>query len=263
MKEEKLVLFKERKQELIEEVKNKETYANAKTLLAKYGETITPEIRSPVLNGNNKNQRVSIKPTSSGSDKPNVSVMSPNSGPFENGNHPVQTPVRGGPTRLAAGVTPGKLPRTILPPQRTFWGTMLDTIVGDGPSKRYALICKSCSSHNGMALEEEFEYLSFRCAYCNYLNGARKHKPVFKPDLFSPPPQPQNGSINVERMDMSVTDSSDSKEPMNESRVTRRSIRVPTTNNNGNHSRSLSLENKCQHNPILSSSEESLSDKNK
>jgi hypothetical protein len=35
-----------------------------------------------------------------------------------------------------AGVTPGKLPRAILPPQRTFWGAILDVIVGDGPSKR-------------------------------------------------------------------------------------------------------------------------------
>lgn len=34
------------------------------------------------------------------------------------------------------GVTPGKLPRAILPPQRTFWGAILDTVVGDGPSKR-------------------------------------------------------------------------------------------------------------------------------
>ena len=32
--------------------------------------------------------------------------------------------------------SPGKLPRAILPPQRTFWGTILDAIVGDGPSKR-------------------------------------------------------------------------------------------------------------------------------
>jgi len=31
---------------------------------------------------------------------------------------------------------PGKLPRAILPPQRTFWGAVLDAIVGDGPSKR-------------------------------------------------------------------------------------------------------------------------------
>jgi hypothetical protein len=54
MKEEKIVLFKERKQELIEEVKTKETYTVAKNLLEKYGETITPEVRSPVINGNSK-----------------------------------------------------------------------------------------------------------------------------------------------------------------------------------------------------------------
>jgi hypothetical protein len=98
LSEEKLVLFKERKQELvrvyqyisiiylliflqIEEVKTKETYAIAKNLLEKYGETITP-----VINGNNKGtknkttfrpwkyfsfiidvrQRASINPTAAG-----------------------------------------------------------------------------------------------------------------------------------------------------------------------------------------------------
>ncbi len=53
-------------------------------------------------------------------------------------------------------------------------------------------------------------------------------------------------------MQTSVVDSSDSNDAIEESRVTRRSIRVPATNNNG-----------VQQNPILSSSEESLSDKNK
>jgi hypothetical protein len=107
---------------------------------------------------------------------------------------------------------------------------------------------------------EFLKFLAFRCAYCNYLNGARKHKPVFKSDFFSPT-QPQNSTTNVERMEMSVIDSSDSTNPINESRVTRRSIRVPTTTNNGIHPRSLSLENKHQIHPALSSSEESLSDK--
>ncbi|UJR15161.1 hypothetical protein I4U23_002124 [Adineta vaga] len=235
-KEEKLVLFKDRKQELIEEVKNKETYAVAKNLLEKYGETITPGVRSPIINGNSKDlhQRTSIKPALSGLEKPAISIVSPRPAASENGNYQMQTPVRGGPTRLAVGVTPGKLPRAILPPQRTFWGTILDTMVGDGPSKRYALICHSCNSHNGMALEEEFEYLSFRCAYCNYLNGARKHKPVFNGNLSSPPPLPpsfpvENQSV-VEPMEMSATDSSDSADQANESRVTRRSIRIPATN---------------------------------
>jgi len=45
MKEDQLVSFKDRKQELIEEVKNKETYSVAKNLLEKYGETLTPEAR--------------------------------------------------------------------------------------------------------------------------------------------------------------------------------------------------------------------------
>ncbi|CAF1217487.1 unnamed protein product [Rotaria sordida] len=259
MKEEKLELFKERKQELIEEVKNKETYAVAKNLLEKYGEKLTPEVGSPVIN--DQRPRASSKPTISGAEKPSVSVVSPKPSSFENGNQLVQTPVREGSTRLAAGVTPGKLPRAIQPPQRTFWGAILDTIVGDGPSKRYGLICKSCNSHNGMALEEEFEYLSFRCAYCNYFNGARKHKPVFNPDLFSTN-QTQNEN-NIERMEISTTDSSDSTDPINESRITRRSIRVPITNKNEIRSRSISLENKHQNHPtISSSSDENLSAKN-
>ena len=49
--------------------------------------------------------------------------------------------------------------------------------MGDGPNNRYALVCSSCHSHNGMALRDEFEYISFRCAYCYHLNPARRNKP--------------------------------------------------------------------------------------
>uniref|UniRef100_A0A672NSW4 Endoplasmic reticulum junction formation protein lunapark n=1 Tax=Sinocyclocheilus grahami TaxID=75366 RepID=A0A672NSW4_SINGR len=42
---------------------------------------------------------------------------------------------------------------------------------------RYALICQQCFSHNGMALKEEFEYAAFRCAYCYFMNPARKTRP--------------------------------------------------------------------------------------
>ena len=40
--------------------------------------------------------------------------------------------------------------------------------IGDGPSYRYALICKYCYGHNGMALKDEFEYigkLQFNCSF--------------------------------------------------------------------------------------------------
>lgn len=70
------------------------------------------------------------------------------------------------------------LARSILPRDRSVLDKMVDYLVGDGPSNRYALICQKCSSHNGMALKEEFEYLAFRCCYCNTFNPARKMRPV-------------------------------------------------------------------------------------
>jgi hypothetical protein len=36
---------------------------------------------------------------------------------------------------------------------------LVDYLVGDGPNNRYALICKQCQTHNGMALKEEFEFV--------------------------------------------------------------------------------------------------------
>lgn len=54
---------------------------------------------------------------------------------------------------------------------------VVEYLVGDGPNNRYALICSECHSHNGMVLRDEFEYTTFRCAYCYHLNPARKRKP--------------------------------------------------------------------------------------
>lgn len=51
------------------------------------------------------------------------------------------------------------MPRPVLPRERTFVDKFVDYIVGDGPSNRYALICRQCQSHNGMALKEEFEFI--------------------------------------------------------------------------------------------------------
>ncbi|CAH8557051.1 unnamed protein product [Schistosoma curassoni] len=66
-----------------------------------------------------------------------------------------------------------RLLRPLLPRERSIIDKVLDALVGDGPDKRFALICNECSSHNGMALQEEFEYLAFRCCYCNHFNPAR------------------------------------------------------------------------------------------
>lgn len=68
------------------------------------------------------------------------------------------------------------LPRPIIAPNRTIFDKILDFFIGEGPNNRFALICKSCHFHNGMALKEEFEYVAFRCAYCLFYNESRKTK---------------------------------------------------------------------------------------
>uniref|UniRef100_A0A8C7RKX7 Endoplasmic reticulum junction formation protein lunapark n=1 Tax=Oncorhynchus mykiss TaxID=8022 RepID=A0A8C7RKX7_ONCMY len=80
------------------------------------------------------------------------------------------------PGTLVPGVGP-PLARPVLPRDRGAMDRVIEYLVGDGPQNRYALICQQCLTHNGMALKEEFEYIAFRCAYCCFLNPARKARP--------------------------------------------------------------------------------------
>ncbi|XP_077563152.1 zinc-ribbon metal-binding protein lunapark isoform X2 [Haemaphysalis longicornis] len=93
--------------------------------------------------------------------------------------------------RPLSGTEPGlvpvpALPRPILPRERTAFDRVIDFLVGEGPSNRYALICNRCCSHNGMALKEEYEYLSFRCCYCFHWNQAKKQRPELPKVLEMP-----------------------------------------------------------------------------
>ena len=76
------------------------------------------------------------------------------------------------------------LPRPVLPRGRSYMDRVVEYLVGDGSYNQYALICKQCQSHNGMALREEFDFLSYRCCYCHYWNPAKKQKPT-APRLLS------------------------------------------------------------------------------
>lgn len=100
-------------------------------------------------------------------------------------------------------------PQPILPRERTAVDKVIEYLVGDGPNNRYALICKQCFSHNGMALKEEFDYTAFRCCYCYHLNPARKQRPVAPKldyDTWSTPKptSAQGGSLRHRRPTNSV-----------------------------------------------------------
>ncbi|XP_041938598.1 endoplasmic reticulum junction formation protein lunapark-A isoform X2 [Alosa sapidissima] len=206
---EKLEDLKSQKRKILEQVMETETYKNAKLILERFdpdskkkielestphGQPMTPRP------GQELRQR-NVTPRS-------MPLVAPSPGPArlppvvpaaKSSNAAHHTAPGGPPERnLAAAaaqqtfirrpMTPGTpvpgmhppgppLARPVLPRERGALDRVIEYFVGDGPQNRYALICQQCLSHNGMALKEEFEYIAFRCAYCYFLNPARKTRP--------------------------------------------------------------------------------------
>uniref|UniRef100_A0A3Q1EQX3 Endoplasmic reticulum junction formation protein lunapark n=1 Tax=Acanthochromis polyacanthus TaxID=80966 RepID=A0A3Q1EQX3_9TELE len=237
------------KKKILEEVMETETYKNAKLILERFdpeakkkAELESTPVRSPMTPrpGQELRQRgVPMMPMGT----PAAMGMTPPPGarPMMG---PGGTPVApGGPperSALSASILQGAAPRTpcspipgvglhppgpplarpILPKDRGAVDRVIEYLVGDGPQNRYALICQQCFSHNGMALKEEFEYLAFRCAYCYFLNPARKTRPQaprlpefsyerrLRAESRSPGPSPRSGTDTEE----SAPPSGDEKE---------------------------------------------------
>ncbi|NXA73661.1 LNP protein, partial [Thryothorus ludovicianus] len=194
----------------LEEVMEKETYKNAKLILERFdpessakgtelpsaGTSATPRPGQEIRQRTAAQRNASTAPPASpkqGSPKsplpasPNLQREAPAlSGVPERTAVPsLQSNVLprrpGSPATSVPGMglhPPGPpLARPVLPRERGVVDRVIEYLVGDGPQNRYALICQQCFSHNGMALKEEFEYIAFRCAYCFFLNPARKTRP--------------------------------------------------------------------------------------
>ncbi|XP_019409850.1 PREDICTED: protein lunapark isoform X2 [Crocodylus porosus] len=203
--------LKSQKKKILEEVMEKETYKTAKLILERFdpeskkakeveppsaGASPTPrpgqEIRQRTTG-----QRNVLPPTPSSPEQgsPKASGVQATSNVQRDTSAPGGPPERivapalqsnvlprrpGSPTSMPGmGLHPPGPPlaRPILPRERGALDRVIEYLVGDGPQNRYALICQQCFSHNGMALKEEFEYIAFRCAYCFFLNPARKTRP--------------------------------------------------------------------------------------
>ena len=80
--------------------------------------------------------------------------------------NPFNAPLTSQPNPHLSGSIPDNIPvmtaRQVKSPERTWLDRVLDAVVGqeDGPQHRYALICQSCFSHNGLALPQEFLSMS-------------------------------------------------------------------------------------------------------
>ncbi|XP_072539712.1 endoplasmic reticulum junction formation protein lunapark-B isoform X2 [Salminus brasiliensis] len=203
---EKLEDLKLEKRKILEEVMETETYKNAKLILERFD----PESKKKVeAEATPVRPHMTPKP---GQDlrQRHIAMATPGARPMAPGATPLRAAPGGPPEKgLAASASsspmtsgmetppqmrrhvspysaspgtgmypPGPpLARPILPRERSSVDRVIEYLVGDGPQNRYALICQQCFSHNGMALKEEFEYLSFRCAYCYFMNPARKTRP--------------------------------------------------------------------------------------
>jgi len=212
--ETKLQLLKEKKSKILDEVMEKETYKVAKQILDKFGQNQPAAAARPSLplagvprqqpaggagqvdsqlrrrpNTSAPPSTTAPKPSSLSTSLATISspagrtgapALGPPQGPSASSAPPpfppsARPPPPGGLSRTAPGPP---LPRPVLPRERGYLDKFVEFLVGDGPANRFALICRQCQSHNGMALREEFEYVAYRCCYCYYWNPARKQRPV-------------------------------------------------------------------------------------
>ncbi|KAA0716112.1 Endoplasmic reticulum junction formation protein lunapark-A [Triplophysa tibetana] len=198
---ERLEELKAEKKKILEQVMETETYKNAKLILERFdpeskqrlteletqpiGPLATPR-QGQELRQRHVTPRPVGRPPAGPATAPAAPLSAPG-GPPEKGLS-ASTPqglIRrpGTPAGPATPVVMGMHPpgpplaRPILPRERGAMDRVVEYLVGDGPQNRYALICQQCLSHNGMALKEEFEYIAFRCAYCYFLNPARRMRP--------------------------------------------------------------------------------------
>ncbi|GAV80429.1 DUF2296 domain-containing protein [Cephalotus follicularis] len=47
-------------------------------------------------------------------------------------------------------------------------------LVGEDPTQSYALICGNCHMHNGLAMKEDFPYITYYCPHCRALNRPKQ-----------------------------------------------------------------------------------------
>jgi len=206
-KDMKLDQLKDKKRKILDGVLEKETYKVAKQILNRFGQNQRDVMRPSVPLEDIKEKQPSedhVKTTSQLRRRHTAlaetsassliasalsTTLTSSRSPAGGANSPALSPSQG----PSASATPHLVPQSTCPPapgpplprplqplnsiERGYLDKFVEFLVGDNPASRFALICRQCKSHNGMALGEEFEYLAYRCCYCYYWNPACKDRP--------------------------------------------------------------------------------------
>ncbi|XP_061400940.1 endoplasmic reticulum junction formation protein lunapark-A [Musca vetustissima] len=230
----KLTALRAEKKKILEQVMDKETYKVAVNLLARFADkpsrttyTTTSNLRTPA--------KISLSSTSSATLNRSLPVtamktttttqlaltsasaqktpLAGNKSTLTN-NSPRTATTALSPLYGSAANQSGQLVRRRTPfpvvnqNEKGVFEKIVDVLIGDGPGDRFAMICKECYAHNGMALKEDFEYTTFRCAFCNALNPARKSRPA-APRLTLNANAPTAGAGNASNSSSDEKDDSD------------------------------------------------------
>lgn len=169
----KIEIYKKEKQKIIDDVMETEVYKVAKRILEKYDVPYSSKRFTPPK----PSTPIPIPKPSPGS----ITPYQPSTLNSELRRRPGRDLFNQSQLMSAQRPVPPTLVRPVIPPTRGVFDKILEKFAGDGPSDRFALICQNCSSHNGMALQEEFVYLSYRCVFCGYFNPAKKQRPPIRP----------------------------------------------------------------------------------
>ncbi|KAI5613700.1 endoplasmic reticulum junction formation protein lunapark-B [Silurus asotus] len=220
---EKLEDLKSAKRKILEEVMETETYKNAKLILERFD----PESKSKAeAEATPARPQMTPKPGQEVRLR-HIAMATPGPRPTPPGATPLRTAPGGPPENItgASVSSPALSSGMQTPPPIRRSMSPYSPVLGTGmhppgppiarpilPRERsavdrvieYALICQQCFSHNGMALKEEFEFLAFRCAYCYFMNPARKTRPQaprlpefnFERRLRSESPEPQSSAAS-------------------------------------------------------------------
>jgi hypothetical protein len=180
----------QRRSEILKEIKEKVPFKEARELILKYGtedDLTSDEVgdRSPPKTNNKVIPIVTPAPKNVAP----ISATPVNTRPPPGGKVPQSVQTNGGsgdsriiPTNMSQYKTPI---RPFPGATRTPIDRIIDFVVGDGPNNRYALICKQCQTHNGMALPEEFLSLSYKCFNCDFINPSKRSEAKFPANLDS------------------------------------------------------------------------------
>ncbi|XP_017044765.1 endoplasmic reticulum junction formation protein lunapark-A [Drosophila ficusphila] len=230
----KLTRLKEDKRKILEQVMDKETYKVAVNLLERFGDkkqlrisglhsgsapnssmverTPQPAARTASTGGQQQQQRSLTPYTSVYRNHNNNNSTSLNSSVIS--SHSLAPVTSASPQLRAVQELRRRSPFPIVDDRsRSALDRIVDFIVGDSPKDRFGMICKACHAHNGMLPKEEYEYTTFRCAFCNVLNPARKKRPV-APRLSLDAPSETATKRNDSSDSESSDDDSDKEQPV-------------------------------------------------